>query len=98
MPRELFIIRKYLKRPELPSFLSPRTISWQLSLFNNVNNESEIGINSSNDPKQAIVEAALLQSMTLDEIMDEWNEKWTSAQESNGVTPEEYDYIAAISK
>ena len=67
-------------------------------LFNNINNESEIGLNSSNDPKLAIVEAALLQSKTLDEIMDEWNEKWTSAQESNGVTPEEYDYISAISK
>lgn len=67
-------------------------------LFNNINNESEIGLNSSNDPKSAIIEAALLKSMTLDEIMDSWNEKWSAAQESNGVTPEEYDYIAAISK
>lgn len=67
-------------------------------LFNNINNESEIGLNNSNEPKQAIVEAALLKSQTLDEIMDEWNEKWTSAQESNGVTPEDYDYAAAISK
>ncbi len=67
-------------------------------LFNLVNNDSEIGLNNSNEPKQAIVEAALLQSMTFDEIMDEWNEKWTSAQENNGVTPEEYDYIAAISQ
>ena len=29
--------------------------------------------------------------------MDEWNQKWTAAQEANGVTPEAYDYIAAIS-
>lgn len=67
-------------------------------LFNNINNESEIGLNNSNEPKQAIIEAALLKSKTLDEIMDEWNEKWTAAQESNGVTPEAYDYVAAISK
>lgn len=67
-------------------------------LFNTINNESEIGLNSSNEPKQAIVEAALLKSMTLDEIMDEWNQKWSSAQENNGVTPEAYDYIAAISQ
>lgn len=67
-------------------------------LFNLVNNDSEIGLNNSNEPKQAIVEAALLKSMTFDEIMDEWNQKWTSAQENNGVTPEAYDYIAAISK
>ncbi len=67
-------------------------------LFNLVNNDSEIGLNNSNEPKQAIVEAALLKSMTFDEIMDEWNQKWTSAQENNGVTPEAYDYIAAISQ
>lgn len=65
------------------------------SLYNDINNESELGINVANEPIQAIVEAALTGSQTLDEIMDEWNQKWTAAQESNGVTPEEYDYLAA---
>ena len=46
---------------------------------------------------QEIVQDALTGARTLDEIMDEWNQKWTAAQEANGVTPEPYDYIAAIS-
>ncbi len=33
--------------------------------------------------------------MTLDEIMDEWNKKWTSAQENNSIATEAYDYRAA---
>ena len=31
-------------------------------------------------------------SKTMEEMSAEWNEKWTAAQESNGVTPQEYDY------
>lgn len=65
------------------------------TLYNDINNESEIALNVSNEPIQAIVEAALTGSQTLDEIMNEWNEKWTAAQEDNGVTPEAYDYLAA---
>lgn len=65
------------------------------SLYNDINNESELALNIANEPVQAIVEAALTGSQTLDEIMDDWNAKWTAAQESNGVTPEEYDYLAA---
>ena len=65
------------------------------TLYNDINNASELGINVANEPIQAIVEAALTGSQTLDEIMTEWNEKWTAAQEENGVTPEEYDYLAA---
>lgn len=65
------------------------------TLYNDINNASELGINVANEPIQAIVEAALTGSQTLDEIMNEWNEKWTAAQEENGVTPEEYDYLAA---
>lgn len=73
-------------------------VAGEETLFNDINNESEIGLNSSNEPKQAIVEAALTGTQTLDEIMDEWNEKWTAAQEKYGVTPEDYDYIAAITE
>ena len=65
------------------------------SLYNDINNNSEIGLNSSNETKQAILEAALRGTRTLDEIMDEWNQKWTDAQESYGVTPEDYDYLQA---
>lgn len=68
------------------------------TLYNDINNESELGINVANEPIQGIVEDALQGSRTLDEIMDDWNSKWTAAQESNGVTPAPYDYIAALTK
>lgn len=54
------------------------------TLYNDINNESELGLNSNPDKNCKLVEAALDGSQTLDEIMDEWNEKWTAAQESNG--------------
>lgn len=54
-------------------------------LFDDVNNESEVGINNNDYPDCEILEAALYGTRTLDEIMDEWNQKWTSAQESLGV-------------
>lgn len=54
-------------------------------LFDNVNNESEVGINNNDYPDCEILEAALYGTRTLDEIMDEWNQKWTSAQETLGV-------------
>ncbi len=68
------------------------------TLFNDINNESELGINVANEPIQGIVEDALQGTRTLDEIMEDWNQKWTAAQENFGVTPAAYDYIAAISK
>ena len=49
-------------------------------LFDKINNESEVGLNSDNYPDQAILEAALTGSATLDEIMEDWNERWFSAQ------------------
>ena len=55
------------------------------TLFDDINTEAETGINTVNDPDSAILEAALTGSQTLDEIMDEWNQKWTAAQESLGV-------------
>ena len=56
-------------------------------LFQEINTESELGINS--DPKHvsAIVEAALDGSKTLDDIVADWNADWTTAQEAAGVTP-----------
>ena len=54
-------------------------------LYNNINTESELGINVANEPIPGIVQDALTGARTLDEIMDEWNQKWTAAQEANGV-------------
>lgn len=54
-------------------------------LFDDVNNESEVGINNNDYPDCEILEAALYGTRTLDELMDEWNEKWSAAQESLGV-------------
>lgn len=64
-------------------------------LFGDINNESEVGLNSDNYPDSQILEYALTGEMTLDEIMADWNERWTAAQEKEGVTPEAYDYLAA---
>lgn len=54
-------------------------------LFDDVNNESEVGINNNDYPDCEILEAALYGTRSLDEIMTEWNEKWSAAQESLGV-------------
>ena len=54
-------------------------------LFDEVNDESEVGINKDDYPDCQILEYALKGEKTLDEIMAEWNEKWTSGQEAVGV-------------
>ena len=41
--------------------------------------------NNNDYPDCEILEAALYGTRTLDEIMAEWNQKWSSAQESLGV-------------
>lgn len=53
------------------------------NLGDDLRNESELG--SGNIPVQ-IVEQATTGTMTFDEMVDEWNEKWTAAQEKYGVT------------
>ncbi len=54
-------------------------------LFDNVNLQSEVGINSDDYPDISIIENALTGAMSFDDIMSEWNAKWTAAQESLGV-------------
>ena len=54
-------------------------------LFDNVNIESEVGINNDDYPDCEILEAALFGSRTLEDIMTAWNQKWSSAQQSLGV-------------
>lgn len=55
------------------------------NLFNDVNNSSELGINVSGSIPKQIVEEAVAGTKTMEEMSAEWNEKWTAAQESNGV-------------
>lgn len=55
------------------------------NLFNDINNDSEVGLNSSPDGPSKIVEAALAGSPTLDEIMEDWNARWTASQDKYGV-------------
>lgn len=55
-------------------------------LMSLLNADSELNFNSGGDKKvQAIVEHAANKDMSFDEIMNDWNAKWTDAQELNGV-------------
>lgn len=54
-------------------------------LFDTVNNEGEVGINNNDYPDCEILENALYQEKSLDEIMEEWNEKWSLGQEAAGI-------------
>ena len=56
------------------------------NLWNDINNGSELGINVSGAIPKEIVEAAVSGTKTMDEMVADWNERWTAAQESNGVT------------
>lgn len=62
------------------------------NLMSDINNESELGINVSGYIPKEVLQAMIDGSKTMEEMSAEWNEKWTAAQESNGVTPQEYDY------
>lgn len=62
------------------------------TLANDINNDSELGVNVSGYIPKEIVEAATSGSPSMEEMVDEWNQKWTQAQENAGVTPQEYDY------
>ena len=53
--------------------------------FDQVNLESEVGISNDDYPDLNIIECALLKNKTLDEIMDDWNAKWTRGQEAKGM-------------
>ncbi|HHW68042.1 MAG: raffinose/stachyose/melibiose transport system substrate-binding protein [Epulopiscium sp.] len=55
------------------------------TLFDDVNNESEIGINNNDYKVCQILEHALYGTKSFDDIMNEWNEKWSKAQEKLNV-------------
>lgn len=56
------------------------------TLSNDINNESELGINVSGDMAKRVVEAAIDGTPAMEELAAEWNEKWTAAQEKFGIT------------
>ncbi len=60
-------------------------IEGEETLFDDVNNESEVGINNNDYPDCEILESALYGTKDLDTLMEEWNAKWSAAQESLGV-------------
>lgn len=55
------------------------------NLLNDLNVKSELGINMENTHVQRIVEAALDGTETLDDIVADWNAKWSAAQEELGI-------------
>ncbi|MDE6356955.1 MAG: ABC transporter substrate-binding protein [Eubacteriales bacterium] len=58
------------------------------NLFGDVNNESELGINVSGAIPKQVVEEAVSGTKTMEEMADEWNATWSTAQEINGITPQ----------
>lgn len=61
-------------------------VSGEEDFLNDMNSESELNINAGGDSKlQNIIECAHDGSKTFDDIMAEWNEAWSRAQEANGI-------------
>lgn len=52
-------------------------------LFNKINKDSELGINTDNQHVMDVVEAAIKGSPSFDSLIDSWNKKWTDAEQSN---------------
>ncbi len=81
------------KFPEVYSSFSDVTmlpdkaaVSGEENLLKELGSESELNINNGGGKKvQAIVEHASNKDKTYDEIIDEWNQKWTAAQKTLGV-------------
>jgi ABC-type glycerol-3-phosphate transport system substrate-binding protein len=56
------------------------------TLMNELNSESELALNAGGNTKvQAIVEHAFNGDESFDDIMNEWNEAWSDAQQSLGI-------------
>jgi ABC-type glycerol-3-phosphate transport system substrate-binding protein len=53
-------------------------------LLTNINVDSEIGLNMTNQHVIDVVEAAIRGNKTLKQITDEWNAKWTASQRKYG--------------
>lgn len=62
------------------------SVAGEEDFLNTMNSDSELNINAGGNEKiQKIIEHASNGDMTFDEIMDEWNQAWTDAQELNGI-------------
>jgi ABC-type glycerol-3-phosphate transport system substrate-binding protein len=59
------------------------------TFLNDLNTKSELGINMENTHVQRIVEAALDKSETMDDIVKDWNGRWSAAQADLGITVNE---------
>lgn len=55
------------------------------TLFDDVNNESELGLNNSGYIAKEVLQAAISKDKKMDDMVKEWNEKWTTAQKNKGV-------------
>ena len=61
-------------------------VAGEEDLLTNLNSDSELNFNNAGDAKvQAIIEHAANGDMSFDEIMEDWNQRWTDAQETEGV-------------
>ncbi len=58
------------------------------TLFNDINNDSELGINASGAIPKEVLEAATKGDKTMKDMVKEWNEKWTTAQEKHDIKHE----------
>lgn len=58
------------------------------TLHNDINNESELGLNVSGKLATEVVENATTGGMTMKELSDKWNTAWTAAQKEKGITPQ----------
>ena len=62
------------------------SIAGEEDLLNTLNADSELNFNAGGDTKvQEIIEHAANGDMSYDDIIADWNQRWTDAQESNGV-------------
>lgn len=59
-------------------------VTGEETLFNDLNTKSEVGLNADNTHVQAIVEAAL-NGTPLEDVVNDWNDKWTKTQEDLGI-------------
>lgn len=71
-------------------FLADKSaVEGEEELLNDLNTSSGLMITAGGDKKvQDIVESAHKQDKSFDEIMEEWNQKWSDAQEKNGIVTE----------
>ena len=81
------LLRVLMKQSSNVTFLEDEpAVQGEEDVLNLLNADSELNFNNGgNDKIQAIIEHAANGDESFDDIMNEWNQKWTDAQESEGV-------------